>query len=78
MVMTEDISQRLKQKADLVCTLIFCERISDETIAGERQLLRQWCMKFLPESLELYDMVYESRFDRLISQFRAQNHGNSR
>jgi hypothetical protein len=69
--MNEDISEKLKRKADLVCTLIFCERISDATIEGERRLLRQWCQKFLPDKLELYDMIYEARFDRLISQFRG-------
>jgi hypothetical protein len=73
--MGDEIVEKLKRKADLVCTLIFCERIPDETIAGERRLLRQWCQKFLPDRLELYDMVYESRFDRLIAQFRKQEHG---
>jgi hypothetical protein len=68
--MGDEIVEKLKRKADLVCTLIFCERIPDETIAGERRLLRQWCQKFLPDRLELYDMVYEARFDRLIAQFR--------
>jgi hypothetical protein len=68
--MNDEISEKLKRKADLVCTLICCDRISNETIAGERRLLRQWCQKFLPERLDLYDMVYEARFDRLISQFR--------
>jgi hypothetical protein len=66
-----EIQERLKMKAELVCTLILCDQISDRTIDGERKLLRQWCEKFLPDRIELYDMVYEARFDRLISQFRA-------
>ncbi|HEY4490750.1 MAG TPA: hypothetical protein VI958_02075 [Acidobacteriota bacterium] len=65
-----ELSERLKQKTELICTLILCDKISDETIAGERKLVRQWCAKFLPDKLELYDLVYESRFDRLIQQFR--------
>jgi len=69
--MEQDYSKQLKQKADLICTLILCDRIPDETIVGERKLLRQWCNKFLPDRLELYDLVYESRFDRLIRQFRS-------
>ncbi len=66
----EDYAAILKRKADLICTLIFCDQIPDRTIAGERKLLRQWCEKFLPEKAELYDLIYESRFDRLIEQFR--------
>ena len=64
------LSLRLREKADLVCVLILCDRISDKTIAGERKLLRQWCEKFLSDRIDLYDMVYEARFDRLIAQFR--------
>jgi len=66
------LSLRLREKADLVCVLILCDRISDKTIAGERKLLRQWCEKFLSDRIDLYDMVYEARFDRLIAQFRDQ------
>jgi hypothetical protein len=68
--MQQPLAERLKQKADLVCTLIFCPQIPDQTIVGERKLLRLWVEKFLPDKLDLYDMVYESRFDRLIQQFR--------
>lgn len=68
------LSLRLKEKADLVCVLILCDRIPDRTIAGERKLLRQWCEKFLSDRIDLYDMVYEARFDRLISQFRNQKY----
>ena len=64
------LSLRLREKADLVCVLILCDRISDKAIAGERKLLRQWCEKFLSDRIDLYDMVYEARFDRLIAQFR--------
>jgi len=66
------LSLRLREKADLVCVLILCDRISNKTIAGERKLLRQWCEKFLSDRIDLYDMVYEARFDRLIAQFRDQ------
>ena len=68
--MNEDLAEKLKRKTDLVCTLIFCPQVPDATIAGERKLVRLLCEKFLPDRLELYDLVYESRFDRLIQQFR--------
>jgi hypothetical protein len=68
-----ELISKLQQKADLVCILILCDRISDQTIEGERKLLRSWVEKFFPDQLDLYDMIYESRFDRLISQFRTMN-----
>lgn len=69
--MDEELGEKLKRKADLICILIFCPQVPDSTIEGERKLLRQWCRKFLPQSMDLYDMVYEARFNRLIQQFRA-------
>ena len=68
--MDEDLAEKLKRKADLICILIFCPQISDTTIDGERKLLRQWCRKFLPQSMDLYDRVYEASFTRLMEQFR--------
>ena len=65
-------SIKLRSKADLVCVLILCDQIPDATIEGERKLLRAWAQKFFPDKMDLYDMVYESRFDRLISQFRSR------
>lgn len=69
--MNEHYSALLKRKADLICVLILCEKISNETIEGERKLLKIWCQKFLPDKMNLYEMIYESRFNRLIAQFRS-------
>jgi hypothetical protein len=66
-----DHAAKLKSRADLVCILILCDQIPDRTIEGERKLLRSWVEKFLPDKIDLYDMIYESRFDRLITQFRT-------
>lgn len=66
-----DYAEKLKHRTELICALILCDQIPDRTIEGERKLLRSWVQKFLPDKMDLYDMIYESRFDRLISQFRA-------
>lgn len=66
-----DLVAKLKQRTDLVCILILCDQISRQTIEGERKLLRSWVQKFFPDQIDLYEMIYESRFDRLISQFRT-------
>lgn len=65
-----ELAEKLKRKTELICTLIFCPQVSDETIRGERKLVRLWCEQFIPDRLDLYDLIYESRFDRLIEQFR--------
>lgn len=66
-----DLLAKLKQRTELVCILILCDQIPSQTIEGERKLLRSWVQKFFPDQVDLYEMIYESRFDRLISQFRT-------
>jgi hypothetical protein len=44
-----------------------CPRIDVEI---ERANLRRRCQALFPDKMELYEMVYESRFSRLWQQFR--------
>jgi hypothetical protein len=36
----------------------------------EKAELREECARLFPDKLALYDMIYESRFQRLWEQFR--------
>jgi hypothetical protein len=59
-----------QRKADRIAFLIVAsdyERIDIEIDKGE---LREECARVFPDKLELYDMIYESRFQRLWEQFR--------
>ena len=59
-----------QRKADKIAFLIVAsdyERIDVEIEKGE---LREECARVFPDKLELYDMIYESRFRRLWEQFR--------
>ena len=61
----------LRRRADEVCRLILCDDYPDVDIAIARQNLRDDALRAFPRGAELYDMIYESRFDRLIEQFRG-------
>ena len=59
-----------QRKADRIAFLIVAsdyERIDVEIEKGE---LHEECARQFPDKLDLYDMIYESRFQRLWEQFR--------
>jgi len=62
----------LRQRADEVCRLILTEDFPDVDIAIARQRLREFAEAAFPDRMDLYDMIYESRFDRLAEQFRGR------
>ena len=62
---------RLARMADRICTLILTSDYPDVDVAIERSKFREFVEGEFPDRLALCDMVYESRFDRLIEQFRA-------
>jgi hypothetical protein len=64
-------AQTLAREADRVCRMILSSDSKDIDIALERNRLRALCEELFPDQMELYDMIYESRFDRLWAQFRG-------
>jgi hypothetical protein len=38
----------------------------------EKNKVRERCLELYPDKEQLYDMIYESRFQRLWEQFRAE------
>lgn len=62
----------LQRRADRVCVLILRTDYPDVDIAIARANLRQLAEGLFPDRLDLYDMIYESRFDRLVEQFRNE------
>jgi hypothetical protein len=63
--------RRFKRKADEVCRMILTSGFPDVEIALERGRLRALAETLFPDRMELYEMIYESRFERLWSQFRG-------
>jgi hypothetical protein len=63
------LMEELRRKAERIVDLIFRAGYPEVDIEIERMRLREWCEAAFPDRLDLYDMVYESRFDRLLEQF---------
>ena len=67
----EEGYRRLQRRTDRLCSLIVSSVASQRDIQSERQDLRAQALRLFPDRMDLYDMVYESRFDRLWQQFRS-------
>jgi hypothetical protein len=63
------LMEELRRRADRICQLILRSDFPLVDVGIERARLRDWCEMMVPDRLDLYEMVYESRFERLIEQF---------
>ncbi len=62
--------RELASMADFVCRLIVATDYPEVDVMIERCKVRARCEELFPDRLDLYDMIYESRFDRLWEQWR--------
>ena len=60
----------LQRMADRVCVLILSSDLPAIDIEIEKNKVRERCLDLYPDREPLYEMIYESRFDRLWEQFR--------
>jgi len=67
--------RELQRMAFRVCCLIFDADYPEIDIVLERRRIRERAEELFPGQMDLYDMIYESRFDRLIEQFRREDEG---
>jgi hypothetical protein len=67
-----------QQHVDRLCFLIVATTCSDREIDIERLHLRTQAMQLFPENMQLYDLIYESRFRRLRQQFREHQDAENR
>ena len=64
--------REVQRIADRVCTLILSSDLPAIDIEIEKNKVRERCLELYPAREELYEMVYESRFQRLWDQFRDE------
>ena len=64
--------RRIQRTASKICVHILRSDYPLIDIDLERDALREECSRLFPDRLWLFDMIYESRFDRLISQWRPE------
>ncbi len=62
----------LQRLADRVCMLILSSDLAAIDIEIEKNKVRERCLELYPDQEELYEMIYESRFQRLWEQFRSE------
>lgn len=62
--------RELGKLAERVCFLICSTDIPEIDVLIEREKVRARCEELFPDRMELYEMIYERRFERLWSQFR--------
>jgi len=63
--------ERLRRAADRVCSLILRSDYPEIDIEIEKSKVRQLAEELFPDRMDLYEMVYGSRFRRLWEQFRS-------
>ncbi len=62
----------LQRLADRVCVLTLSSDLPAIDIEIEKNKVRERCLDLYPDREELYEMIYESRFQRLWEQFRGE------
>ena len=69
-VPSEQAYTRFQRRVDRLCFLIVATDISERDISVERLFLKTEAARLFPERFKFYEMLYESRFNRLVAQFR--------
>lgn len=62
----------LQRMADRVCVLILSSDLPAIDVEIEKNKVRERCLELYPDREQLYEMIYESRFQRLWEQFRSE------
>ena len=70
---SEQALTRFQRRVDRLSFLIVATDISVRDINIERLFLRTEAARLFPKRYRFYEMLYESRFQRLVDQFRAKN-----
>ena len=65
--------EELQRMADRVCVLILSSDLPAVDIEIEKSKVRERCLELYPDREWLFDIIYESRFDRLREQFGEES-----
>ncbi|MHC4942123.1 MAG: hypothetical protein ACYTG7_03805 [Planctomycetota bacterium] len=61
----------LKRSADRIAFLIVASDYPEIDLTIEEEKLRDLCARLFPDRLDLFEMIYSARFQRLKEQFRS-------
>jgi hypothetical protein len=62
--------EELRRAAERICTLILTTDYPDIDIQIEKANLKRRVREIFPDKVQVYEMIYESRFRRLWEQWR--------
>ncbi len=65
--------REIQRMADRVCVLILSSDLPAIDIEIEKGKVRERCLELWPDREDLFDMIYEARFQRLWDQFRSES-----
>jgi hypothetical protein len=65
-------AETLKREADRIADLILNSDLPWVDIAIQIENMRELCRDIDPDSLELFERIYDSRFQRLREQWRGE------
>ena len=68
----EQRAEQIRRMAERIAVLIVSSDYPLVDIAIERSNLRDEAEQLFPDRMDIYDRIYESRFDRLIEQWRTE------
>lgn len=71
----DQAAQELKRAAERICALILTDDYPKIDIEIEKANLKRRVREIFPDKVQLYEMIYESRFRRLWEQWRE--HGSA-
>ena len=69
---TDRQADYIRRMAERIAVLIVSSDYPLVDIAIERSNLRDEVERLFPNRIDIYDRIYESRFDRLIEQWRTE------
>ena len=67
----EQRAEQIRRMAERIAVLIVSSDYPLVDIAIERSNLRDEAEQLFPDRMDIYDRIFESRFDRLIEQWRT-------
>jgi len=65
--------EHIRRSSDRIVTLILNSNCEKSDIDREKMMLKQLIEAISPESIHLYELIYEPRFQRLWDQFRVES-----
>jgi len=65
--------REIQRMADRVCALILSSDLPAIDVEIDKCKVCDRCLELCPDREELYEMIYESRFQRLWDQFRGED-----